>query len=76
MPECSSIPVECWVQAPPFTEEQTWIFEPRKNPQWPEGLESVIHTMAAFIPKIIVSVKNPTNHDIKMGERTATSQHT
>lgn len=61
------------MQAPPFREDKTLIFEPNENPQWPEGLEfcdTLVSVKAGMAPKFIVSVQNPTNHDITLAGRT------
>ena len=73
VPKSSSIQVECRVQAPPFRGNKTLIFEPHENPQWPEGLEfcdTLVSVKAGVVPKFIVSVQNPTNHDITLAGRT------
>ncbi len=73
VPERSSIQIECRVQAPPFKENKTLIFEPHENPQWPEGLEfcdTLVSVKAGMTPKIVVSVQNPTSHDITLSGRT------
>ncbi|KAI3374922.1 hypothetical protein L3Q82_021061 [Scortum barcoo] len=73
VPKYSSIQIECRVQAPPFKEDKTLIFEPHENPQWPEGLEfcdTLVSGKAGMTPKIVVSVQNPTSHDITLPART------
>lgn len=73
MPKCSSIQIECRVQASPFKEDKTLIFEPHENPQWPEGLEfcdTLVSVKAGMTPRIVVSVRNPTSHDITLSGRT------
>ncbi|KAI3365872.1 hypothetical protein L3Q82_000851 [Scortum barcoo] len=60
-------------KAPPFKEDKTLIFEPHENPQWPEGLEfcdTLVSGKAGMTPKIVVSVQNPTSHDITLPART------
>lgn len=72
VPKQSSIQIECRVQAPPFKEDKTLIFEPHENPQWPEGLDfcdTLVSVKAGVAPKIIVSVQNPTGHDITLPGR-------
>ena len=74
VPKRSSIQIECRVQAPPFKEDKTLIFEPHENPQWPEGLEfcdTLVSVKAGMTPKIVVSVQNPTSHDLTLSGRTA-----
>ena len=73
VPKQNSIQIECRVQAPPFREDKTLIFEPHENPQWPEGLDfcdTLVSVKAGMAPKIIVSVQNPTGHDITLPGRT------
>ncbi|GAA6092353.1 uncharacterized protein LOC106567938 [Tachysurus ichikawai] len=73
VPKRTSIQIECQVQASPFREDNTLIFEPDKNPRWPEGLEfcdTLVSVKAGMTPKIIVSVQNPTSHDIMLSGRT------
>lgn len=73
VPKRSSIQIECRVQAPPFREDMTLLFEPHENPQWPEGLEfcdTLVSVKAGIAPKIIISVQNPTSHDITLAGRT------
>lgn len=73
VPKRSSMQIECRVQAPPFREDKTLIFEPHENPQWPEGLEfcdTLVTVKAGMTPKIIISVQNPTSHDITLAGRT------
>lgn len=73
VPKRSSIQIECRVQALPFKENTTLIFQPNENPQWPEGLEfcdTLVSVKAEMAPKIIVSVQNPTNHEIILPGRT------
>lgn len=73
VPKRSSLQVECRIQAPPFREDSTLIFEPYENPQWPEGLEfhdTLVSVKAGLAPKIIVSVQNSTSHDITLPGRT------
>ena len=73
VPKRSALQIECRVQAPPFKEDKTLIFEPHENPQWPEGLEccdTLVSVKAGMTPKIIVSVQNPTGHDITLSGRT------
>lgn len=73
MPSHSSVFIECRVQAKTFREDVTLIFEPCGNPQWPDGLEfcdTLVSVKAGSIPKIVVSVQNPTNHDITLSGRT------
>lgn len=68
-----SMQIECRVQAPPFREDKTLIFEPYENPQWPEGLEfcdTLVSVKAGMTPKIITSVQNATSHDITLAGRT------
>lgn len=73
VPKRSSIQIECRVHAPPFKENTTLVFEPHEDPQWPEGLEfcdTLVSVKAEMAPKIIVSVQNPTNHEIILPGRT------
>lgn len=73
VPKRTSIQIECRVQAPRFREDKTLIFEPDDNPRWPEGLEfcdTLVSVKAGRTPKIIVTVQNPTNHDIMLSGRT------
>lgn len=73
VPKRSSIQVECRVQTTPFREDKTLIFEPHENPQWPDGLEfcdTLVSVKAGMAPKFIVSVQNPTSHDITLAGRT------
>lgn len=73
VPKHSSVQIECHVQAPPFPEDKTLLFEPDENPQWPEGLEfcdTLVSVKAGTSANIIVSVQNPTNHDIVLLGRT------
>lgn len=73
VPKRSSIQIECRVQASPFKEDKTLIFEPHENPQWPEGLEfcdTLVSVKAGMAPRILVSVQNPTSHDITLSGRT------
>lgn len=73
VPKQSSIQIECRVQAPPFKEDRTLIFEPHENPQWPEGLEfcdTLVLVKTGMTPKIVISVQNPTSHDIILPSRT------
>lgn len=39
VPKRNSMQIECRVQALPFREDKTQIFEPHENPRWLEGLE-------------------------------------
>lgn len=61
------------MQAPPFREDKILIFEPHENPLRPEGLEfcdTLVSVKVGMVPKIIVSMQNPTNHDITLAGRT------
>lgn len=73
VPKRSSMQIEYRVQTPPFREDKTLIFEPHENPQWPEELEfcdTLVSVKAGTTPKIIISVQNPTSHDITLAART------
>uniref|UniRef100_A0A3B3I1Y0 ribonuclease H n=1 Tax=Oryzias latipes TaxID=8090 RepID=A0A3B3I1Y0_ORYLA len=74
VPKCSSVEVECRVRIPPVREEHILVFEPHDNPQWPEGLEfcdTVVLLKAGSTPKIVISVQNPTGHDIILPGKTS-----
>lgn len=64
VPKCSSMQIKCQVQALPFREDKTLIFQPHENPQWPEGLEfcDIVSVEADTAPKINISLQNPTKH--------------
>lgn len=67
VPKHSAVQVKCRVQARPFEEDTTLVFEPDENPQWPEGLEfcdTLFVVRKEASPNVIVDVQNPTNHDI------------
>ena len=73
VPSKTSVFIECRVQAKTFREDTTLLFEPCDNPQWPDGLEfcdTFVSVKARSVPKISVSVQNPTNHDITLSGRT------
>lgn len=73
VPSQSSVFIDCRVQTKTFREDMTLTFEPCDNPQWPDGLEfcdTLVSVKAGSVPKIVVSVQNPTNHDIILSGRT------
>lgn len=69
----SSFQIECSIQAPKFREDKGLLFEPLMNPQWPEGLEfcdTLVSVNAKTAPKLVLSVQNPTNHDVTLPGQT------
>lgn len=72
VPKHSIIHVECRIHARPFQENTELVFEPDSNPEWPEGLEfydALVSVKKAAVPKIILKVQNPTDHDITLMRR-------
>lgn len=66
VPKHTSVQVECRVQIYRPKQETVLIFEPDVNPQWAEGLEfcETIITLRRHTTHIVVSVQNPTDHDL------------
>lgn len=67
-----AVQVKCRIHVKPFKEDTTLVFEPDNNPQWPEGLEfcdTLVHVRKEAQPNIILSVQNPTDHDIMLTGR-------
>ncbi|KAL6485538.1 hypothetical protein MHYP_G00049300 [Metynnis hypsauchen] len=74
VPKHSVAQVECRIHSKPFREDTVLAFEPDSNPEWPEGLEfydSLVTVKKATTPAIILSVQNPTDHDITLRGRVA-----
>lgn len=73
VPKHTTIQIVCRIQASKFKEAKTLLFEPLVNPRWPEGLEicnTLVSVKAETAPKVVLSVQNPTNHDITLPGRT------
>ncbi len=73
VPKNTSVQVECRVQSHRPKEDILLIFEPDVNPQWTEGLEfceTIVTLQKHTSPHIIVSVQNPTDHDIMLVGKT------
>lgn len=67
VPKHTSVQIECRVQSHRPKENTVLIFEPDVNPQWVEGLEfceTIVTLRQHASPHIIVSVQNPTDHDL------------
>lgn len=72
IPSHSAVQVKCKIHVKPFKEDTTLVFEPDDNPQWPEGLEfcdTLVQVRKGAQPNIILSVQNPTDHDIMLTGR-------
>ena len=73
VPKHTSVKVDCRVLTAPVQDETTLIFEPKVDPQWPDGLEftdTLVTLKKGAKPFIIVDVQNPTDHDIVLSGRT------
>ncbi len=73
VPKNTSVQVECRVQSHRPKEDILLMFEPDVNPQWTEGLEfceTIVTLQKHTSPHIIVSVQNPTDHDLMLVGKT------
>lgn len=67
IPGHSAVQVKCRINAKPFKEHSTPVFEPDSNPQWPEGLlfcDTPVQVGKGTQQNIILSVQNPTDNCI------------
>lgn len=72
IPSHCAVQVECRILARSFKDDTTLLFEPDGNPHWPEGLEfcdTLVQVRKGARPNIILSVQNPTDHDIMLTGR-------
>ncbi|XP_068115048.1 uncharacterized protein [Hyperolius riggenbachi] len=73
VPRHTSVQIDCKVQTQSLTKDTTVLFEPDISPQWPEGLEfceTLVTLRSGVLPYIVLTVQNPTNHDIELLGRT------
>ncbi len=73
VPKHTSVQVECSVQSSAPKEERVLLYEPDVNPSWPEGLEfceTLVKLRRQTSPHVIVTIQNPTNHDIMLKGKT------
>ncbi len=73
VPKHTSVQVECRVQTSAPKEERVLLFEPDVNPTWPKGLEfceTLVKLRRQASPHVIVTVQNPTDHDIMLNGKT------
>lgn len=72
IPSHTAVQVKCRIQTKPFKEDTTLVFEPDDDPQWPDGLDfcdTLVQVRKGAQPNIILSVQNPTDHDITLTGR-------
>lgn len=73
IPSHTTVQVNCRVCVKPFKEDTTLVFESDDNPQWPEGLQffdTVVMIKKGAQPNIVLSVQNPTDHNIMLTGKT------
>lgn len=73
VPKHTSVQVECRVQTSAPKEERVLLYEPDVTPTWPEGLEfceTLVKLRRQTSPHVIVTVQNPTDHDIMLNGKT------
>uniref|UniRef100_A0A3Q2EEI4 Gypsy retrotransposon integrase-like protein 1 n=1 Tax=Cyprinodon variegatus TaxID=28743 RepID=A0A3Q2EEI4_CYPVA len=72
VPSHSAVQVKCTINARPFKEDTTLVFEPDENPLWPEGLQfcdTLFQVQKGMQPNVILSVQNYTDHDITLTKK-------